>query len=54
MATFFTLIDQKKNNLNCLINQDKKLLTFKEVLFEKYYQGKFDQAVWMKKARIRF
>ena len=33
---------------------DGKLLTFNEVLFEKYYQGKFDQAVWMKKARIRF
>ena len=33
---------------------DGKLLTCNEALFEKFYQGKFDQADWMRKARIRF
>ena len=33
---------------------DGKLLTFNEVLFEKYYQGKFNETDWMKKARVRF
>lgn len=32
---------------------DGKLLTSNEVLFEKYYQGKFDETNWMKKARVR-
>jgi 3-methyladenine DNA glycosylase AlkD len=33
---------------------DGAVLTLNEVLFEKYYQRKFDQSVWMKKARVRF
>ncbi len=33
---------------------DGEVLTLNEVLFEKYYQGKFDQSVWMKRARVRF
>jgi hypothetical protein len=45
---------EEKSSLKEATVIDGKLLTFKEVLFEKYYQGKFDQAVWMKKARIRF
>jgi hypothetical protein len=32
---------------------DGKLLTSNEVLFEQYYQGKFDETDWMKKARVR-
>ena len=45
---------EEKSSLKEATVIDGKLLTFNEVLFEKYYQGKFDQAVWMKKARIRF
>ena len=33
---------------------DGKLLTINEVLFEKHYQGKFNETDWMKKARVRF
>jgi hypothetical protein len=32
---------------------DGEILTSNEVLFEEYYQGKFDQTNWMKKARVR-
>ena len=32
---------------------DGKLLTLNETLFENYYQGKFDEKAWLKKARIR-
>ena len=33
---------------------DGRLLTLNEVLFEKFYQGKFNETDWMKKARVRF
>jgi hypothetical protein len=33
---------------------DGEALTHNEVLFEKYYQGKFSEATWMKRARVRF
>ncbi len=33
---------------------DGETLTINEVLFEKYYQGKFSEATWMKKTRVRF
>ena len=33
---------------------DGQVLTINEVLFEKYFQRKFDENSWMKKARIRF
>lgn len=33
---------------------DGQSLTKNEVLFEKYFQGKFDENCWMKKARVRF
>lgn len=33
---------------------DGETLTKNEVLFEKYFQGKFDEGSWMKKARVRF
>ena len=33
---------------------DGKLLTLNEILFEKFFQVSFDEAEWMKKARIRF
>lgn len=33
---------------------DGKLLTMNEVLFEKFYEGKFDESGWLKKARIKF
>ena len=32
---------------------DGKLLTLNETLFENYYQGKFNEKAWLKKARIR-
>lgn len=32
---------------------DGKLLTLNETLFENYCQGKFNEEVWLKKARIR-
>ena len=32
---------------------DGKLLTLNETLFENYCQGKFNEKVWLKKARIR-
>jgi len=32
---------------------DGKSLTLNETLFENYYQGKFDEESWRKKARIR-
>lgn len=33
---------------------DGEALTLNEALFEKFYQGKFDEDRWMKKARLRF
>jgi hypothetical protein len=33
---------------------DGETLTNNEVLFEKFYQGNFDENSWMKKARVRF
>lgn len=33
---------------------DGQTLTKNEILFEKYFQGKFDENNWMKKARVRF
>ncbi len=33
---------------------DGEKLTNNEVLFEKFYQGNFDENSWMKKARVRF
>jgi hypothetical protein len=32
---------------------DGKTLTLNETLFEKFYQGKFNEEAWAKKARIR-
>ncbi len=32
---------------------DGKPLTLNEILFEKFYQGKFNEGSWMKKARVR-
>ena len=32
---------------------DGKELTFKETLFENFYQGRFNEETWVKKARIR-
>jgi hypothetical protein len=32
---------------------DGKALTLKETLFENFYQGKFNEEAWAKKARIR-
>jgi len=32
---------------------DGKLLTRNEILFEKHYQGRFDEKEWLKKARIK-
>ena len=32
---------------------DGKLLTLNEILFDNYYQGKFNEEAWLKKARIR-
>jgi len=33
---------------------DGETLTNNEVLFEKFFQGNFDENSWMKKARVRF
>jgi hypothetical protein len=33
---------------------DGEALTNNEVLFEKFFQGNFDENSWMKKARVRF
>lgn len=33
---------------------DGQFLTLNEVLFEKYYEDKFDESGWLKKARIKF
>ena len=33
---------------------DGEILTFNETLFEKFFQGTFNESKWMKKARIRF
>jgi hypothetical protein len=33
---------------------DGQLLTLNEVLFEKFFQGSFNENTWMKKARVRF
>lgn len=33
---------------------DGEVLTINEVLFEKFYQGKFNESTWMKKVRLRF
>lgn len=33
---------------------DGETLSLNEVLFEKFYQGKFNETTWMKKARVRF
>ena len=33
---------------------DGKALTKNEVLFEKFFQGNFNENSWMKKARVRF
>ncbi|PIP71974.1 MAG: hypothetical protein COW89_08970 [Nitrospinae bacterium CG22_combo_CG10-13_8_21_14_all_47_10] len=33
---------------------DGESLSLNEVLFEKFYQGKFNETAWMKKARVRF
>ena len=33
---------------------DGEALTKNEILFEKYFQGKFDENNWMKKVRVRF
>ena len=34
-------------------NIDGKFLTLNETLFENYCQGKFNEKLWLKKARIR-
>ena len=33
---------------------DGEILTRNEILFEKFYQGTFNESRWMKKARVRF
>ena len=33
---------------------DGEVLTLNEILFEKFFQGTFNESKWMKKARIRF
>ena len=33
---------------------DGEALTNNEVLFEKFFQGNFNEDSWMKKARVRF
>ncbi|MBC8287111.1 MAG: hypothetical protein H8E42_06515 [Nitrospinae bacterium] len=33
---------------------DGEILTLNEVLFEKFFQGAFNESSWMKKARVRF
>ena len=48
---------RKKENKPPLVKGsviDGKALTLNEILFEKYFQGTFDEADWMKKARVRF
>tara|TARA_B100001123_G_C14900645_1_gene863664 strand:- start:2 stop:394 length:393 start_codon:yes stop_codon:yes gene_type:complete len=50
--------ESRKNTENYSFQQgdiiDGKLLSINEILFEKYYQGNFNQDSWMKKARVRF
>lgn len=43
-------IPASENKVNRI---DGKSLTLNETLFENYYQGKFDEESWRKKARIR-
>ena len=40
-----------KSNNHYLI--DGKLLSRNEILFEKHYQGRFDQKQWLKRAKIK-
>ena len=48
---------RKKENKPPLVEGsviDGKALTLNEILFEKYFQGTFDETDWMKKVRVRF
>ena len=45
---------EKPSFSESIVNKiDGKLLTLNETLFENYCQGKFNEEVWLKKARIR-
>ena len=45
---------ERPSSLRTWVNKiDGKLLTLNETLFEHYCQGKFNEEVWLKKARIR-
>lgn len=48
--------ETEEKNLSPIKNRnfiDGKALTLKETLFENFYQGKFNEEAWAKKARIR-
>ena len=42
-----------KNKANNHYLVDGNLLSRNEILFEKYYQGRFDEKQWLKKAKIK-
>ena len=44
-------ITKSKANKHYLV--DGNLLSRNEILFEKYYQGRFDEKQWLKKAKIK-
>ena len=50
-------IDNTKNKISQKLNNhylvDGKLLNRNEILFEKHYQGKFDEKQWLKRAKIK-
>jgi len=42
-----------KNKANHHYLVDGNLLSRNEILFEKYYQGRFDEKQWLKKVKIK-
>ena len=49
-----TIKQEKKSSSKEASIIDGATLTNNEVLFEKFFQGNFDENNWMKKARVRF
>ena len=46
-------IEKPSSSGSCANKIDGKFLSLNETLFENYYQGKFNEEAWLKKARIR-
>jgi hypothetical protein len=46
--------NEEKSSLKNKTIIDGEILTLNEALFEKFYQKKFNESNWMKKARVRF